>query len=141
MGLFTDILKGLPENAVLRSKIEEIEAKYAAIDTENGLLKEDKRQLELENRRLQTEIEQVRKAASTSSDELHEIEKAILVAFGKYGSLDSDEMGRALNIPQAKASFYLQELQDKKLARWLGINGSCNLTQAGRKYLIDNDLI
>jgi hypothetical protein len=43
MSLFTDILKGLPENAVLRSKVADAEARYAALETENAILKDDLR--------------------------------------------------------------------------------------------------
>ena len=45
MGLFDDILKGLPVNAVLREKINDVEAKYSAIETENAILKDDNRKL------------------------------------------------------------------------------------------------
>ena len=44
MGLLTDILKEIPQAAVLREKIASIEAKYAAADTENAILKDDLRQ-------------------------------------------------------------------------------------------------
>ena len=43
MSLFSDILKGLPENAVLRAKVREAEAKSAALQTENAILKDDNR--------------------------------------------------------------------------------------------------
>jgi fructose-specific phosphotransferase system component IIB len=43
MGLFTDILKGLPENAVLRSKVAKAEERYGALETENAILKDDLR--------------------------------------------------------------------------------------------------
>jgi hypothetical protein len=45
MGILYDVLKGLPLNAVLREKINEIEAKYAALETENAILKDDMRKL------------------------------------------------------------------------------------------------
>ena len=48
MGLLTDILKEIPQAAVLKEKIADIEAKYAASDTENAILKDD---LERQERR------------------------------------------------------------------------------------------
>src|SRR5258706_16444871 len=45
MGILYDMLKGLPLNAVLREKINDIEAKYAALETENAILKDDNRKL------------------------------------------------------------------------------------------------
>jgi hypothetical protein len=55
MGILYDMLKGLPLNAVLREKINDVEAKYAALDIENAILKDDIRKLRKErvaNRRL-----------------------------------------------------------------------------------------
>ena len=45
MGLLDDILKGLPLNALLREKINDVEIKYAAIETENAILKDDNNKL------------------------------------------------------------------------------------------------
>ena len=48
MGLLTDILKEITQAAVLKEKIAEIEAKYAAAGTENAILKDDLRKANAE---------------------------------------------------------------------------------------------
>jgi predicted RNase H-like nuclease (RuvC/YqgF family) len=72
MGLLTDILKEIPQAAVLKEKIATIEAKYAASDTENAILKDDLREAKAEIAKLKNQVEEL------SHKELHDTEIEIL---------------------------------------------------------------
>ena len=80
MGLLTDILKEIPQAVVLKEKIADIEAKYAAADTENAILKDDLRKAQAEIAKLKKQIEEL-----THSDNLDEIEMQLLQRIVRYG--------------------------------------------------------
>jgi predicted nuclease with TOPRIM domain len=73
MGLFDDILRGLPENAVLRSKVSEAKEENASLKQENAALKDDLRQAKAEIVKLKDENE-----ALKHKPDLEETEIAIL---------------------------------------------------------------
>ena len=73
MGLLSDILKEIPQAAVLKEKKGDIEAKYAASDTENAILKDDLRKAKAEIARLEKQIEEL-----TYKDELDDVEREII---------------------------------------------------------------
>ncbi|HEX8633019.1 MAG TPA: hypothetical protein VF703_02590 [Pyrinomonadaceae bacterium] len=140
MGLFDDILKGLPANAVLREKIEEARAKQSAIETEIAILKDDKRQLEVENQKLKDEI-----ASLTHKPNIHEAELKILTLIAQdndYGV--AEVLVEPLKLPQQRVEYHLQELVSMGyLNRHFDLYGrnSYSLKQEGRKYLIDMNLL
>jgi DNA-binding PadR family transcriptional regulator len=59
MGLLTDLFKEIPISAILKEKIADIEAKYAAADTENAILKDDLRHAQAEIAELKQQIKEL----------------------------------------------------------------------------------
>ncbi|MGI9066612.1 MAG: hypothetical protein ACR2HX_09440 [Pyrinomonadaceae bacterium] len=77
MGLLTDILKGLPENAVLRDKVAEAEKRYGTLETENAILKDDLRDAKAEITKLKKQVEELAHKVPT----LHDLEIKLLQYF------------------------------------------------------------
>lgn len=139
--MFEDILKGLPENAVLRSKVSEAKEENAALKQENAALKDDLRQAKAEIVKLKEQIQTLtHKEAS-----LHENEVKILsvVAENEHGA-DAADLAQHLRLSQARVDYHLQEMVTND---YLHVQPRLRdfplytLTQKGRKYLIDNNLL
>src|SRR6266404_1333907 len=73
MGFVTDLLKEIPLSSVLKEKIAVIEAKYAASDTENAILKDDLRKLKAEITKLRKQVEEL-----THKDDLDDVERELI---------------------------------------------------------------
>jgi predicted nuclease with TOPRIM domain len=65
MGLITDLLKDIPLSAVLREKMASAEQKYAALDTENAILKDDKRDLQVRVVELERQVANLKQEIET----------------------------------------------------------------------------
>ena len=139
MGLFADILKGLPENAVLRDKIAEAEKRYGALGTENAILKDDLRDAKAEIKKLKKQVEEF-----THKDDLNEIEREALKLVAKLETeAHSDVLAIALTLPQTKADYYLHNLEQSGYIGSVSFGGPplYYLEQKGRAYLVENNLI
>ena len=136
MSLFTDILKGLPENAVLRGKVANAEERYAALETENAILKDDLRDAKAEITKLKKQVEEF-----THKDlKLNEKEIMILKVFGKTSEPIEDVIMAShcgLNVQVVK--FQLQRLESSGYVS--SYMGFYSLSYKGREYLIENNLI
>lgn len=140
MGIFDDILKGLPANANLREKISEAEAKQAALETENAILKDDNRKLTLERQQLQDEINRL-----THSADLDEIKIQTLAALAQHGqSLYKSDLQARLQLQRTHIDYHVQELIDQGYLKMYnprpGRMRTYGLTQKGRDYVIKNNL-
>jgi|SRR5215213_8211826 len=141
MGLL-DLLKDIPLSANLQEKLRTLEAKYAAAETENAILKDDKRQLGAETKRLKDEIKSL-----THTDDLHETEIKILVRLADERAKKTDEALRSyLQLSKARFDYFLHSLSEKEYIDYDGSYyspepGEYYLSQIGREYLIKNDLI
>src|SRR5690242_10691631 len=82
MGLLTDILKEIPQAAVLKEKIASIEAKYAASDTENAILKDDLRKANAKIKELEKQVGELK----PSDDDFDEAELRILMLLSTTGT-------------------------------------------------------
>lgn len=139
MGLFDDILKGLPENAVLRGKVREAEAENAALKDEIATLKDEKRQLQTENKRLKEQIE-----SFAHTDDLHESEIKILNYLADSNTPNfHDSIMINLNLDETHLDYYLTILREHNYISWTGgsVVGEALkyvLTQKGREFLIKN---
>ncbi|HEV7889012.1 MAG TPA: helix-turn-helix domain-containing protein [Pyrinomonadaceae bacterium] len=141
MGLFDDILKGLPENAVLRSKVSEAKEENASLKQENASLKDDLRQAKAEIVHLKEQIQTL----THKEDSLHENAVRILsvVAEESHGVYAAD-LAQQLGLPQARVEYHLQEMVTND---YLHAHSQLRnfplytLAQKGRKYLVDNDLL
>src|SRR5215813_11003124 len=81
MGLLTDILKEIPQAAVLKEKIADIEAKYAASDTENAILKDDLRRAKTEIAKLKQQVEKL-----SHKEDLNDAEVELLLSISQLGA-------------------------------------------------------
>lgn len=148
MSLFTDILKGLPENAVLRGKVKEAEAENAALQTENAILKDDNRTFKIQIQQLKAEVMSLKdeiQRLTHKPELLSEVESKILDLIGhdeRYGV--AIVLTEGLGLPEQKAEYYLRELVAKDYLdyyRDIYEQDRYSITQKGRKYLIDLGLL
>lgn len=138
MGLLTDILKEIPQAAVLKEKIASIEAKYAAADTENAILKDDLREANAKIKQLEGQIKQL-----THKDDLNEIEIEILLAVSKSDSPSMSKIAKKFDIHSERVLYYVGKLSEQKYLKFIGFGGDglYLLEQKGREALMNRDLI
>jgi chromosome segregation ATPase len=67
MGLLTDIAKEIPISAVLKEKIETLEAENASLKTEVAILKDDLREAKAENKQIADEMDSFRQQPSSET--------------------------------------------------------------------------
>src|SRR5688572_5614147 len=141
MGLLTDILKEIPQAAVLKEKIAAIEAKYAAADTENAILKDDLRKANAEIAKLKKQVEDL-----THKDDLDETEIDLLhrVAQTDYDNATAQIIGQRLNISPVRLDYHFARLEESGyieggLIDDFGLH--YGLTQKGRALLIAKNLV
>jgi predicted DNA-binding transcriptional regulator len=133
MGWITDLLKEVPLSAVLREKLETIEARVKTLEQENASLRSDNERM----RKLQH---------AESASELSEAEINILKLLAQTTRfLDERQIGTALSISTTKCTYYLEKLRKAGYLRMPAVmtEGDCmyQLRQNGREYLIANNLI
>jgi predicted RNase H-like nuclease (RuvC/YqgF family) len=135
MGLLTDILKEIPQAAVLKEKIATVEAKYASTETENAILKDDLHQAKAKILQLEKQIEEL------THKDLSETEIEIL----KYASLHQPlESGFALaGVEPQRINYYLGRLTSNRYLEFKGFAGEgfYLLQQKGREALMSRGLI
>jgi Fic family protein len=140
MSLFSDILKGLPENAVLRDKIREAEANQAKLETENAILKDDLHAAKAEITKLTKQVQEL-SHKDTILDE-HKIQ--ILKALAQFPVMHGPEVYAILKMERVQTDFHLQELVDQhyvqKRKPRIGRPYQYNLTQKGRQYILEHGL-
>ena len=141
MGILWDIIKEIPQAAVLKEKITTIEAKYAASDEQNAILKDDLRQAKAEITKLQKQIEEL-----THKDDLDEIERELvkLVASDvKTHGKPAQVYGEVLNLNPDLVRVYLDGLCDKEYLNSMGINGDTfySLRPKARSYILKDKLL
>lgn len=133
MGIITDILKGIPVNAVLRSKLEGWERKYEGLEAENTKLREEIRELKSKVKEL------------TSSDELCEKEVKILIFLSSINQpLTANLIAAELGLSLTKTEYYLKRMWRQYVDSYDYSNKRPSeycLAQKGREYLVKNDLI
>ena len=141
MGLLDEFLKGLPTNPNLREKAAEAERKYAALETENAILKDDLRDANAKIKQLEKQIDKV-----SQKQNPNEMEVAMLKAISTYEQLTDKEIAELLKLNLQRARYHLQKLQDngylsraKRLAA--GRSRPFQLTHDGRGFLIGLDLL
>jgi predicted nuclease with TOPRIM domain len=137
MGLIDDILKGLPENALLRAQMRELADKYAALETENAILKDDIRKLQAENERL------------TAVDALDEMEIKILILLANPNRFPNKQyIATELGLDKIRLEYFLKDLSTRG---YIYDEFSPNpvegepvgyyLQHHGKEYLIKNKLV
>jgi len=109
MGLLTDILKEIPHTAVLQEKIATVEAKYAATETENAILKDDLREAKAEIVKLKKQVEEL-----SHIDDINEVEIGILKDMAEIGVdyFTSENMANRYPMTPARFDYHLQRLKD-----------------------------
>ena len=141
MSLLTDILKEIPQAVVLKEKISDIEAKYAAADTENAILKDDLRKANAEITKLKKQIEDL-----THKDDLDQAEIDILKRMADMG-VDVFAMDRVqleVAMTPARLRLLINRLREKGYAEYVyGDDWGAHYapTQKGLELLAAKDLI
>jgi len=145
MGLLTDILKEIPQAAVLKEKIADIEAKYAASDTENAILRDDLREARAEIAKLKSQMEEL------SHPDLNEEEVNLLWLFSKndsaytVASWTSYEISERSALSYHQTRYYLHKLENGLYLHTTRASHSSSvqysLAQKGREYLIKRGLL
>jgi predicted nuclease with TOPRIM domain len=139
MWLIDDILKGLPENSLLREKLRTLEEKFASLETEVAILKDDNRKLRTENEKLKNRIEGL-----THAPDLHEQEKEILrYLFRSDVDRDLGSIIRNLNFEHPEeAKLRLNNLSKLRYVieppRLPIRMNAYRLTDKGREYVLNN---
>lgn len=140
MGLLTDILKEIPQAAVLKEKIATIEAKYAAADTENAILKDDLREADAKIKQLEKQLEKL-----SHKDDLSEFEVQLLTLISRPDQDSGAEfLARELNVNQARVEHFLHKLIESKHIRCeirIGWPNQYHLLPKGSATLIERNLI
>lgn len=140
MGLL-DILKDIPLSANLQEKLRTLEAKYAALETENAILKDDLREAQRENQRLKDKIDH---AAQTSN--LDDTKIAILKTLAQHdGSLYIYDLESFLQLQLTHLEYHLHELKEQgyveKRRPVITRPDVYCLRQKGRQFVVENKLI
>lgn len=133
MGIITDIIKGIPVNAIQRDKLEKLEKRHDELETENTQLRE-------ENRELKSKLEGL-----TSTSELGENEIKILILLASRNKpIDAQMIAAILGLSLTKTKYYLEKMwrQYVNSHDWSNDRQSeYFLAQGGREYLVENDLV
>lgn len=148
MGWVTDLLKEIPLSTILREKITVIEQKYAALETENAILKDDLRkakanvvQLEGQVGNLNQEIEKL----THVGDDLDEVEVALLRALTNPDVAYAEQLAGMVGSNLTRVEYHLQRLVDAGYATSpLGVVPGASrylLTHEGRECLIKRNSI
>jgi hypothetical protein len=148
MGWLLDLLKEVPLSAVLQERIRSAEDRFSSVIKENERLKLQITALEAENSELQkTSAGSGTKTPQRVGDPLtNDAKKALVHLFRANGVDDRGDrtMARALGVEIGVMKYYLDLLDDAGLAvlgsHYEGEN-YWGLTAAGRKYVVENNLV
>ena len=142
MSLFTDILKGLPENAILRDKVREAEANQAKLETENAILKDDLHEAKAEIAKLQQQLDKF------THKDLDTIELELLVQISKidyaHAVASVLQLNFFPNLTLERVRYHLANLEELEYIRGGVINRlgtQYAVTQNGRKLLLQKNLL
>ena len=141
MGLISDILKDIPLSANLQEKLRTLEAKFAALETENAILKDDLRKAQAENQRLKAEIDR-----ATPKSNLDETTRRILTVLAQQSeAIDTDTLTHTLQLHPTKLEYYLHKLEEDEYVYgvhyYTGYPSEYGLSQKGREFVIENNLL
>lgn len=141
MGLLTDIIKEIPHTAVLKEKIAAVEAKYAATETENAILKDDLRQANMLIEELKQQVKEL-----THKDGLDEMELNLLhgIANLAYDIAVPEVFSQGFEGSKARFEYHLQRLKDFDYVRSGVIDSRgvhYEVTQLGRTLLLEKNLL
>ncbi|HEX8844316.1 MAG TPA: cell division protein ZapB [Pyrinomonadaceae bacterium] len=143
MGILSDLLKEIPLSTVLKEKITTFEQEIAALKQENATLKDDNRKFQAENKRLKDEIQSL-----THTDDLAEEEIKILTYLADSNTPNyRDSIAINLNLNETHLDYFLTILRERDYITWTGspeiegVSIKYHLTQKGRVFLIQNNLI
>lgn len=137
MRLFADILKGLPENAVLRHKVADAEKRYAALETENAILKDDIRDAKTEIKKLKKQIEEL------THNDLTEPQLKALKLAATDQVVDADCFSSSMGVSPERAAYYLSKLVERDMLEFRGFGGEgiYTIKPKGLEVLMSHGLI
>jgi hypothetical protein len=141
MGIVDDILKGLPINPILREQVSQLNARKAAAETENAILKDDLRNANTKIKNLEKQIEKL-----THVDNLDEIDVQILlyIANAEYSDPWAEVIAEDLKLHLQVAEYRLSTLVNVGyIIQLLELGGDTvyKMHDKGRRYLIETKLL
>ena len=140
MSFFSDMLKGMPINAVLREKNAQLETQNAALDQEVASLKDQLREAKAEKTKLEKRIQEF------THLELDETDIQILryIANAEYSDPWAEVIGEDLGIHRQVAERRLNGLSEANyIIRILELGGGTvyQMADKGRDFLIERKLL
>ena len=160
MGVITDLIKDLPLAPILRERLIDSERQMAALEKENAILEAENAALKeklqiseakakklegiINNYENREKISEATKEQFLHSNPPDETEAKILLFLANNGPMDIAQISVALAINNHKVEFHMLEMKEKGMVS-SRINFDSDdiwtLDQAGRKYLVENNLI
>lgn len=148
MGWIQDILQEVPLSAVLKERVELAEQKYEHAVSEADFYKKKAEDLERKMQALEIELTEHRaNAAAMGDSELSEETQAVLVYLFQNEKNDTDQgaLAHTLGMELGVAKYHLDLLDTSGFAKCTGgnyLSGEVywNLTQEGRKYVVERGL-
>ena len=148
MGIFDGLEKLINEHGsavILKERIALANDKYAALETENKILRAEKDALRLNLEKAETELQNLKKLTDKShSERLEEIKENLLELLGKHPDVTDEQLSKGMGINIQLVKFHLTELEKKKF-----VHGSYSvmdetewsLAHEGRGYLVRHGLL
>ena len=142
MGWITDLLKEIPQAAILKEKITAIEAKYEATETENAILKDDLREAKAHIQKLEKQIKELTHIEEMSELELKMLQRLANLDHGH--AISSVLLNFFPDLTLARIEYHLNRLDQLDCIRGdvtdhLGTH--YGVTQKGQKILLENGLL
>ena len=136
--IIDDILKGLPENARLRSQLGELRALVAQLQTE-------KESLQTELVEAGAEIQRLRPNRHSQNRLPDESEKMLILIANAPRGITPDLTIRQLGIPKAKGDYFFDQLLKRKFVYTstgrVNVGWFYHATPEGRDYLAQRELL
>ena len=144
--LLDDVLKGLPDNARLRGDVIAYAKRIEELESEIASLKDDKRELQAANKRLNERLtEQTDRQGDNTEDlNLDDMEIEFLKMMSAFESLTAESIAQGRQLHLQRVRFHLERLISLDLIDSFSPFGDPaihNLTQKGRAYLIQKNLL
>jgi hypothetical protein len=142
MGWLTDLLKEIPISAVLKEKLDAVEAKHSEVEDENARLKDDLRHAKEQIKTLEGRI-----ASLTNANQLPPVEIEILKLLADHRELKKQTLCRKFQLHPQSLRYHFERLSLEgyishvEVSVSTGIDDVYSLKHKGREYLTQKNLI
>lgn len=137
--LVSQILQGVPVNAVLRERLTLAMEQKVAAEAEAAALRGENEALARENEKLKAEVVSLKTQNTNNGEALPDEQEALLVLLSSRPDSTTETLAALLKIGVALAEFHIDELKRNRM-----VDGHYNayepttwyLKQEGRRYLV-----